>query len=35
MDTEITIIGAGVIAPAIAEQVSGEHKNVFLIEKHL
>ena len=35
MDTEITIIGAGVIGLAIAEQVSGEHKNVFLIEKHL
>ena len=35
MDTGITIIGAGVIGLAIAEQVSGEHKNVFLIEKHL
>jgi L-2-hydroxyglutarate oxidase LhgO len=35
MDTEVTIIGAGVIGLAIAEQVSGEHKNVFLIEKHL
>ena len=35
MDTEITIIGAGVIGLAIAEQVSGEHKNVLLIEKHL
>jgi L-2-hydroxyglutarate oxidase LhgO len=35
MDAEITIIGAGVIGLAIAEQVSGQHKNVFLIEKHL
>jgi L-2-hydroxyglutarate oxidase LhgO len=35
MDAEITIIGAGVIGLAIAEQVSGKHKEVFLIEKHL
>jgi L-2-hydroxyglutarate oxidase LhgO len=35
MDAEITIIGAGVIGLAIAEQVSGKHKDVFLIEKHL
>jgi len=35
MDAEITIIGAGVVGLAIAEKVSEEHKNVFLIEKHL
>jgi len=35
MDTEITIIGAGVIGLAIAETMSQENKNVFLIEKHL
>ena len=35
MDTEITVIGAGVIGLAIAEKVSEEHSNVFLIEKHL
>jgi L-2-hydroxyglutarate oxidase LhgO len=35
MDADITIIGAGVIGLAIAEKVSEEHKNVFLIEKHL
>lgn len=34
MDAEITIIGAGVVGLAIAEKVSEEHKNVFLIEKH-
>ena len=34
MDADITIIGAGVIGLAIAEKVSEEHKNVFLIEKH-
>jgi L-2-hydroxyglutarate oxidase LhgO len=34
MDSEITIIGAGVIGLAIAERVSQDHKNVFLIEKH-
>ena len=34
MDSEISIIGAGVIGLAIAEQLSGEHSNVFLIEKH-
>jgi L-2-hydroxyglutarate oxidase LhgO len=34
MDAEITIIGAGVIGLAIAEKVSEENKNVFLIEKH-
>jgi L-2-hydroxyglutarate oxidase LhgO len=35
MDADITIIGAGVVGLAIAEKVSGEHSNVFLIEKHL
>lgn len=34
MDAEITIIGAGVIGLAIAEMVSKNHSNVFLIEKH-
>ena len=34
MDAEITIIGAGVIGLAIAEKVSEEHNNIFLIEKH-
>ena len=34
MDAGITIIGAGVIGLAIAEKLSGEHSNVFLIEKH-
>jgi L-2-hydroxyglutarate oxidase LhgO len=34
MDAEITIIGAGVVGLAIAEKVSEEHNNVFLIEKH-
>lgn len=35
MDSEITIIGAGVIGLAIAQRISGESKNIFLIEKHL
>jgi L-2-hydroxyglutarate oxidase LhgO len=35
MDTEITIIGAGVIGLAIAEKISKERRNIFLIEKHL
>jgi L-2-hydroxyglutarate oxidase LhgO len=35
MDVNITIIGAGVVGLAIAEKVSEEHKNVFLIEKHM
>lgn len=34
MDAEITIIGAGVVGLAIAEIVSEENKNVFVIEKH-
>jgi len=35
MDAEITIIGAGVVGLAIAEKVSEEHNNIFLVEKHL
>jgi L-2-hydroxyglutarate oxidase LhgO len=35
MDADITIVGAGVIGLAIAENVSEKFKNVFLIEKHL
>lgn len=34
MDAEITIIGAGVIGLAIAEKISQEHNNIFLIEKN-
>ena len=34
MDAEITIIGAGVVGLAIAERLSEEYDNVFLIEKH-
>jgi len=34
MDANITIIGAGVIGLAIAEEVSGKYDNVFLLEKH-
>ncbi len=34
MDAEITIIGAGVIGLAIAEELSKEHNDLFLIEKH-
>jgi L-2-hydroxyglutarate oxidase LhgO len=34
MDAEITIIGAGVVGLAIAEKVSEECKNIFLIERH-
>jgi L-2-hydroxyglutarate oxidase LhgO len=35
MDADITIIGAGVVGLAIAENASKTHNNVFLIEKHL
>lgn len=35
MDAEITIIGAGVVGLAIAEKVSEEHNDIFLVEKHL
>jgi L-2-hydroxyglutarate oxidase LhgO len=34
MDAEITVIGAGVVGLAIAEKLSEEYSNVFLIEKH-
>ena len=34
MDAEITIIGAGVIGLAIAEKITAERRNVFVIEKH-
>jgi L-2-hydroxyglutarate oxidase LhgO len=34
MDAQISIIGAGVVGLAIAEKLSGEFKDVFLIEKH-
>jgi L-2-hydroxyglutarate oxidase LhgO len=34
MDAEITIIGAGVVGLAIAEEMSAHYSNVFLIEKH-
>jgi len=34
MDAGITIIGAGVIGLAIAEELSANNGNVFLIEKH-
>ncbi len=34
MDSDVTIIGAGVIGLAIAEKVSERYKNVILLEKH-
>lgn len=34
MDADITVIGAGVIGLAIAEKLSEDYQNVFLIEKH-
>jgi L-2-hydroxyglutarate oxidase LhgO len=34
LDTEITIIGAGVIGLAITEKISEKYKDIFLIEKH-
>jgi L-2-hydroxyglutarate oxidase LhgO len=34
MDAQITIIGAGVVGLAIAEKLSKEFSDVFLIEKH-
>jgi L-2-hydroxyglutarate oxidase LhgO len=33
-DVDITIIGAGVVGLAIAEKISGNHNNLFVIEKH-
>jgi L-2-hydroxyglutarate oxidase LhgO len=35
MDANITIVGAGVIGLAIAEEVSANFENVFLVEKYL
>jgi L-2-hydroxyglutarate oxidase LhgO len=34
MDAEITIIGAGVVGLAIAQKISEEHHNTYLIEKY-
>jgi L-2-hydroxyglutarate oxidase LhgO len=34
MDAEVTIIGAGVIGLAIAEELSERYRGVFLVEKH-
>src|SRR5512137_1483553 len=34
MDAQITIIGAGVVGLAIAERVSRDFRDVFLVEKH-
>jgi L-2-hydroxyglutarate oxidase LhgO len=34
MDVDITIIGAGVVGLAIAQEVSELNKNVYLLEKH-
>jgi len=34
MDADITIIGAGVIGLAIAQKISENHRNVFLVERH-
>jgi L-2-hydroxyglutarate oxidase LhgO len=34
MDAQITIIGAGVVGLAIAERVSKDFRDVFLVEKH-
>ena len=34
MDSELTIIGAGVVGLAIAAKLSERYKNVFVIEKH-
>lgn len=34
MEADVTIIGAGVIGLAIAEQMSKDHSNVFLLEKN-
>jgi L-2-hydroxyglutarate oxidase LhgO len=35
MDSEITIIGAGVIGLAIGENLSKYYSNIFVVEKHL
>ena len=34
MDSDLTIIGAGVVGLAIAAKLSERFKNVFVIEKH-
>ena len=34
MDADITIIGAGVVGLAIAENISKDYGNIFIIEKH-
>jgi L-2-hydroxyglutarate oxidase LhgO len=34
MDTDVTIIGAGVIGLAIAEKISKKNGNIFIVEKH-
>jgi L-2-hydroxyglutarate oxidase LhgO len=34
MDVDITIIGAGVIGLAIAQELSERHGNIYLLEKH-
>ncbi|MDP4224150.1 MAG: NAD(P)/FAD-dependent oxidoreductase [Bacteroidota bacterium] len=35
MDAEITIIGAGVVGLAIAQKLSADFRDVFVVEKHL
>jgi len=35
MDAQVTIVGAGVVGLAIAERVSADFRDIFLIEKHL
>jgi len=34
MDAEITVIGAGVVGLAIAENLSADHSGMFVVEKH-
>jgi len=34
MDSEITIIGAGIVGLAIADEISGKYPNLFVIERH-
>src|SRR3989338_6637523 len=31
---DITIVGAGVVGPAVARELSRAHKNIFVIERH-
>jgi L-2-hydroxyglutarate oxidase LhgO len=35
MDADITIIGAGVVGLSIAEKISENYENLFVVEKHL